>query len=218
MVLRLLLFPLLLTAFNVYAQPRSFHNPGDVFIRFNPLGVIDLSDFHLSFGVERILKNRFSAGVDAGWIYDSPLFERANRSRGFLLHPFMRYYRGPRTFYIESELRYRRVDHQFTDWLWRGVDNDVPSYEEFTSFRFRKQQASLNLKIGRVLPLTADGKLCWEPYMGMGLQRSKFTIVGEQNSAYTYNNWPWRWSSGEVHYRPSLLFGIRVSFSVHSRV
>ncbi|MEP7257370.1 MAG: DUF3575 domain-containing protein [Flavitalea sp.] len=158
----------------------SFH-----FLRFNPLGLLDPVEGNLSFGAEYHLQKSWSVAMDASWIFYSRHFSEANAS-GFMLRPAIRTYRGPRqNRFFELEFQYKQVDHHLHDWIGRDFVNGVPSYEELTSFTYRKQVFGFHFKAGSIFPLTKNKRFWMEAYVGLGARYRHFSTVNQPYNTFS---------------------------------
>ena len=91
--------------------------------------------------------------------------------------------KGTGKFYGEFELHYKRVDYTIEDWIGRNAVNGVASYEEFTTFKSRKESAGANVKARFQEKITKNGRLYMEIYVGLGAKTKKQKLVNQPKSS-----------------------------------
>ena len=101
-----------------------------VTVRFNFLGIADPYDENASFGGEFKFASQWSAGTDLGYIFSSKYISDAQKSSGYILRPFIRFYPDKRRGFLEVQLHYKCASYQITDWLGKDVNNGQAAYEE----------------------------------------------------------------------------------------
>lgn len=165
--------PLLLLAapYKVLSQQNNAdkHEP-KLSLRFNILGLADAFDHNLTFGIERRFHSNWSAGTDAGWIFYSNYVRNAKNSNGFIFRPFIRYYPRVRNTFWEAELHYKYVTYKILDWIGRDPINNVPAYQEYTTFNLNKQSAGIHVIWGIQANLSRDKRLKFEFTTGLGFR------------------------------------------------
>lgn len=139
-------------------------------LRFNILGLGDPLDQNLSFGLEQRFHSDWSTGTDAGWIFNSRYFDNTKRINGLIARPFIRYYPKKSISIWEAELHYKYVSYTIEDWLGRLPVNNIPAYEEFTTFKLNKHAAGIHFKWGIQSNLSSDKKLKFEFLSGLGMR------------------------------------------------
>ena len=178
----------LLVVFSNFADAQKLPDTlikGNTFIRFNALGLADISEPNISFGVEKRIGKRISLAFDAAYIVYSERFHSSGRSSGFILRPAMRYYPDNSRIFLEAELHYKQHTHHIRDWIGHDIVEGVPSYEVFEAFRLRKKVVGPHLKMGRLIPVTQ--RLWLEAYIGLGVHFRKYTVVGNPDLIYRFN-------------------------------
>jgi hypothetical protein len=154
----------------------------------NGSGLIDLMEMNLSGGIEYRRNKRWSVASDAGWIFYSNYFENIKSTGGIILRPSVRaYFQNPWRTFAELEFHYKNVTYKIEDWLGRGCVNGIPSYEEYTTFKYRKQVTGINVKFGYQGRLSRNNKLWFEYYIGIGARKKSEAIVKEEDSCYDRN-------------------------------
>jgi hypothetical protein len=201
---------LLLSCTCAQAQRTSPFPEQTTFLRFNFLGLVDPSDMYAGFGAERMVKPSVAVSADLGYIYFSNQYPNAKSATGFIVRPAIRYYTGQRTLFFEGELQFKMVTNRIEDWLGKNAVNGVPGYEEFTTFRYRRNVSGFHIKCGRVLPITADRKLWWEVYAGIGLRRYSYKVLDNPRSVYEYETWFGGRQRDEVNFAIAVPFGVRL--------
>jgi hypothetical protein len=139
-------------------------------LRFNILGLADLFDQNLSFGFEHGFNSNWSAGTDAGWIFNTNTLDHIRGANGIIARPFLRYYPKSHNSFWEVELHYKYVSYKIEDWLGRIPENNIPAYQEFTTFNLHKNAAGLHLKWGIQSNLSRNQKLKFEFVSGLGVR------------------------------------------------
>ena len=157
---------------------------GNTFLRFNALNLADVSEPNISIGVERRVDELISVALDAGYIFYSQTFNRTGRSRGFIIRPAVRFFPGNGLFYLETELHYKQTTHYLHDWVGRDRVDNVPSYEQLTTFRLRKRVTGIHFKVGRLVPVS--DKLWFEFYLGGGVHFRKYFVVDDPDFAFRF--------------------------------
>lgn len=167
---------------NIYVLPK-----GTLLLRFNPLGLIDFTDQNISTGVEYRFKDKWSAAVDAAYIFRSNNIQNLQSSKGFIIRPAVRkYFSRQLNHYLEAELHYKYVANTIEDWVDRGVVNGTAAYEEYTKFRFTKQVAGLQVKMGVQESLVQKKWLWIEVYVGLGVRKKWQDTHLPPDASYTF--------------------------------
>jgi hypothetical protein len=159
--------------------------PGDMFFRFNPTTLIDLSETNISVGFERKMSDHISIALDGGYIFYSDRFHTQGRCSGFIIRPAIRYFPVHSKVFAEVEFHYKQHIHYINDWLGHDAVEGIPAYEEYSKFRMRKQVTGIHVKAGRLIPVTH--RLWIELYLGIGIHFRKYTIIDEPHSVYSFN-------------------------------
>jgi hypothetical protein len=159
---------------------------GSTFLRFNIINLADLSESNISFGAERRISGRFSLALDAGYIVLSQRFRDKGKSSGFIIRPALRYFPEKSRIFFEAELHYKQHTHRIHDWVGRDAVAGVAAYEEYKEFRLRKQVIGPHLKFGTLVPV--NNRLWFEFYVGVGIHFRKYSIVGEKDAVYTFDD------------------------------
>lgn len=173
------------TGLNAQQFPDSL-SATTAFVRFNPLGLADISNMNLSVGAEKRLSKRSSVALDFAYIFYSHRFNDEGNARGIMLRPAYRFFPGNGYFFVESELQYKLATHRMVDWVGKGVVNNVASYEEYMQFRLRKQVLGVHVKAGRQYHLT--NKLWMEIYLGVGVHFRKYWVANHPDWRYGIDN------------------------------
>ena len=157
----------------------------DRFLRFNFLGMIDPFDHNFTVVIEQPLSNHLAVAMDAGWIFHSQYFSNATSSNGILLRPAIRWYpREEGRGFLEMELHYKMVSYKLEDWIGRDCDNNVPAYDEFTTFAYRKHSYGFHLRGGVKGALDHEKRFWVEFSGGLGIRWRQQGLHNEPNSCY----------------------------------
>lgn len=188
---------------------------GTRFIRMNITGLIDPMETNISGGIEYRFNDSWSVSCDAGWIFHSTYFENIKSTSGIIFRPSARgYFQKSRRTFAELQFHYKNVTYKIEDWLGRGCINGIPAYEEFTTFRYRKKVAGLNLNFGYQGRISRNNKLWFDVYLGVGARKKWDKVVKEEGSCYE-NNGPFTFTNsnfwGDDLY-PSLPMGFRLLY------
>ena len=187
--MKLSFLPLFLLFFaNSFAQKSASLQQYDKLVRFNFTSLLDPLETNLSLGFEYRLKNNTAVSLDVGYVFISNTFnDNTLKANGIVVRPAFRLYTGERKrFYIETEAHLKSVTTTIRDWISRGVENNVPNYQEFTNFRIRKNVMGANFKIGYQARLSKDNKFWMEPYFGIGVKLRRTFLYKEPNSSYNF--------------------------------
>lgn len=156
-------------------------------VRWTPLGLLDAYDQNLSFGVEHRFKEQWGYGADLAWIFHSAYLNESERSGGYSIRPFVRYYFNKKEHdFIDVELHYKRVAYQLSDWIGRDVINGVAAYEEYTKFDYIKNVYGVHFKIGTQPRLSKNDRWRLEVYTGLGYRGKK---QGSEIGEYQPGSW-----------------------------
>jgi hypothetical protein len=191
----------------------------DFFLRWNATSLLDPLETNFSMGAEYRLRDNVSVSLDAAYVFFSQYYSRFDdlKANGFIIRPAVRYYfdsdiRG----YFEGEFHFKQMNYQFTDWLQKDIADGVPSYQELTNFKQRKQVFAFNFKLGYLAKLSSNNRFWLDPYMGIGVKyRKQFLLNQPPRTSYNYNNSAFRTQSGKIEEprkaaMPNLSFGMRV--------
>jgi hypothetical protein len=155
-------------------------NSKNVFIRFNPTGLLNLMDQNLSFGSEFSFNKNWAVAIDASWIFYSYEIQETPHTAGYVFRPAVRYYIGKkRNRYLEAELHYKNVTYKLTDWVGHDCVNHTPAYEEFMNYRLRKEVLGYHIKTGILYELGTSGRFLMEVYAGIGTHYRNFSVAGK---------------------------------------
>jgi hypothetical protein len=138
-------------------------------LSFNPV-VLVATDNTAMVGAEHRLSNRFSAVLDAGYIFGSFYF-LANVQKGasgFAVRPAIKYYvNNKHRKFIQLQAPYKQVTYKIEDWLGKGCVLGVPSYEKWQRFTYHKKVLSFNTLFGKLYRV--NNVLMLELYGGIGV-------------------------------------------------
>jgi hypothetical protein len=155
----------------VFSQNKTSELQPKLLLRFNPLGLGDPLDENLSFGIEHRLHPHWSTGTDAGWVFASVYARNSSRANGVIVRPFIRYYPNENGIgFFEAELHYKYVAYNIEDWLGRNPVNNVPAYEEYTTFTLQKHVAGIHFKAGLLGNISRNERLKFEFTGGLGVR------------------------------------------------
>jgi hypothetical protein len=200
---------------------------GKLYLRNVPSGLIDLFDGNINLGSEYRFNHTWSATLDAGGIFYSQYFEKNKSATGFLLRPGVRVYPGKyKDYFVELQLHYKQVMYHIRDWIDRDVVNDVATYQEFKTFRYRKRVMGVHIMGGMKEYLGRNHRLLIEVYLGLGVHFKNQYLINEPNGRYdapltmgitnnTTNNTAGNTSNnrpGERSVVPALPGGIRLTY------
>jgi hypothetical protein len=220
--MRHIILPYLFTILLVqqsYAQKSPRYRPvgGTTFIRANPTGLADLYDHNLSFGIEHRLSSRWAVSVDGAWIFYSKYFVQTENTSGIIIRPALRRYFGrSRKFFVEAEFHYKDVFYRIEDWLGRDCVDDVPTYEEYTSFLYRKRVWGGRIKAGIQFRMSRNYKWWMECYSGIGAHYREQGLYNEPaNSLYDVEGGFFGPNATRAHeWLPALPLGFRIMYRV----
>ncbi len=139
--------------------------------RFNFLGIADVLDENFSVGIEHRFHPNWAIGTDVGWIFFSRYISQSKGANGVLARPFIRYYpRKNGGGFIEAELHYKYVSYKIEDWVGREPVNNIPTYQEYAAFHYKKNAAGIHIIGGFQADLGRDGKFKLELTAGIGVR------------------------------------------------
>ncbi|THU40838.1 hypothetical protein FAM09_01615 [Niastella caeni] len=165
--------------------PVMQRDTGTLYLRHNPLGLIDFMDGNITFGAEYRFNEIWAATMDAGAILYSAYFPRNRQATGVLLRPGVRIYPGKyKDVFVDLQFHYKQVTYRVRDWLEKDVVNGVASYEEFKTFRYRKQVMGVNMMAGVKEKLFRSDRFFIELYLGVGVHFKNEYLYNEPNSRY----------------------------------
>lgn len=189
-MLRIFLFCLLLLAAVtgkaqfIMAQAMQ-GDTGKLYLRHNPLGMIDFLDGNITVGGEYRFTNTLSATMDAGYIFYSEYFSKSKRASGILFRPGVRVYPGKyKDYFVDLQLHYKQVMYHVKDWIDRDLVNGVASYEELKTFRYRKQVWGVNIMGGMKQYMTRNHRFFIEVFLGVGIHIKDQNLYHEPNARY----------------------------------
>jgi hypothetical protein len=178
---------------------------GKLYLRFNPLGVIDAFDGNITPGVEYRFNDTWAATLDAGAILYSAYFDRTRKTTGFLFRPGIRVYPTRyKDFFIDLQFHYKNVTYQIRDWLQKDMVGTVAAYEEYKVFRYKKQVMGGRIMMGIRNYFTHNARFYMEGYVGVGINykveglhnepaseyEMRFRIINTNNGKYTVPSLP----------------------------
>jgi hypothetical protein len=196
-------------------------NPSQWVYRWQPLGLIDPFDMNLTLGVEYAYHPKRSLTFDAGYIFASQYGSGSdgngiNPARGVLLRGGHRFYLGPRKgSFLDTDLQYKGVRYRNeAQWIWRGVVNGIPAYEEWRSFDSKKKVWIAAVKFGVPIDFGRRSPLGVEFWVGFGVRNRTFSpdlpadasLSNQRNFIFNFNNF------GEST-RGELSIGFRMSLN-----
>lgn len=198
---------------DIHTNPEIEPFQKEIIARVNFLGAIDAFDHNISLGAEYQFNAKWSAGIDAGYIFESEYITNNKQVKGIILRPFLRYYlKEKRKGFIEANLHYKNVVYKVEDWIGRDITNGVPSYEEFSIYNFKKRVLGINLVIGNKWNLNKKtNNINLEPYVGFGVR------VREQNSddvSFSFNRNIFLSDFNSNSTFPAILLGMRLTFKL----
>ncbi|MEO6648819.1 MAG: DUF3575 domain-containing protein [Chitinophagaceae bacterium] len=158
-------------------------------LRLNPLGLVDVFDGNISGGIAYSLNQRWSITVDLSYIFYSTYLRENKGTSGYIFKPAIRYYVSEsRKFYLESTVWYKCSSYKVLDWVDKDCVNGVPSYQEFKSFRFRKQVLGFNIQGGFQKALMKNKLLRMEIYAGIGVRLKWQEVKNDPQACYQPND------------------------------
>lgn len=185
---------------------------GKLYLRFNPLGVIDPFDGNITFGAEYRFNDTWSATLDAGAILYSAYFNHTKQAAGLLLRPGIRVYPTEyKDFFIDLQFHYKTVTYQIRDWLQKDVVASVATYEEYKVFKYKKKVVGGHIMAGYRDYFTRNRRFYIEAYAGVGIHYKEESLYEEPNSRYDMgfriNN-----SDNGKYVLPALPVGVRIVY------
>lgn len=182
---------LLLLAATGNAQVKSYKywradvDTGKLYFRMNPAGLIDAFDENITIGAEYRFNHKWSATMDAGYIFFSGYAGRVKSASGVLLRPGIRKYCGQRKdIFLDLQFHFKEVNYRVKDWLDKNVVDNVATYEEYKTFRYHKRVIGGQFMIGGKEYLSRSHRLCFEVYVGIGIRYKAEGVRDEPNSRY----------------------------------
>jgi hypothetical protein len=185
----LLCLPLLLAAGITDAQlfptKVSQKDSGKIYVRFSPIGLVDLLDENFTIGGEYRINSSWSAIMDAGFIFYSKYMRNCEKATGVLLRPGVRKYAGERrAYFFDLQFHFKQVMYHVNDWIEREVVDEAAAYDQLTKFRYRKQVFGVHLMGGGKEYLTKDHRLLLEIVAGVGIHYKITGPYHEVNSRF----------------------------------
>lgn len=154
-----------------FAQKTEPGSGGRLFARLYLPGFIDPMDANATAGFEYKFSTRWSGTFDAGGIYASLYYNDNSRAAGFILRPGVRMYFNKRNrLFLEGQFHYKDVTYTSEGWVNRNVVNGVPGYQQYMTYKYRKQFIGTNFMIGFKKGLGKKPKLFFEFYGGIGIK------------------------------------------------
>lgn len=158
---------------------------GTTFFRLNFTGLVDPVESNFSVGFEKRIKQKMSLAADLAYIFYSIYFENIKGASGFIFRPSYRIFIDEKSRgYFDTEIHYKHVDYNIEDWLGRNCVDGIPAYEEFTTFKYKRDILGVHFKIGYQGMLSRNGKLWYEIYTGAGIRSRWEKLKNEPGSCY----------------------------------
>jgi hypothetical protein len=183
---KLLLPALVLLFFVSDAQDDQQKLSYDKAISFSPLMLLG-PDYTLTLGYEQRLNENIIIFPELGYIIGSSHLRSSSDVRhtwGFQFRPSVKILvNRKKTFYLQPQLFYKRVDHRLYDWLGKDCVDEVPSYEELKDFTFRRKAYGFNAIAGVMLP-NRSRKLIFDFYWGLGVRFKESLVPGEGRNCF----------------------------------
>lgn len=191
-ILLLCLLPLLVAGITnaqlLTPKPKVLNDTGRLYVRWNPVGLIDVFDGNITLGGEYRFNHTWAATLDAGYLFYSQYVGGMHPVTGILLRPGVRLYIGKgKDLFIELQFHYKEVMYKVQDWIERELVDGASTYEQYTTFRYRKQVLGGHITAGGKVFLTRDHRLLLEIYAGVGVHFRKEGPYKEPRSAYDFN-------------------------------
>jgi hypothetical protein len=150
---------------------------GEVRLRWQPLGLVNVYDMNLTVGVEYAYRDNRSVMLDVGYIFSS-LYGQTNNSGGLSPASGLILRSGHRWFFgrygaqfIEAEGGLKAVKYKGDEeWVGRGVVNGVPAYEELMRITSKKEVVTLNAKYGYRFAFGRQSPVSMEIFAGIGVR------------------------------------------------
>jgi hypothetical protein len=201
---------------NLMAQPGKAAPIHDKWmLRFNALGLVDVFDGNISGGIAYTLSQRWLLSADLAYIFYSTYLPKTRFTSGYIFKPAVRYYLSDKKkFYIESTVWYKRSAYKIRDWLDKDCVNGVPTYQEFKTFRFRKQVVGLNIQGGIQKSLMRNNVLRMEIYTGIGIRYKWQGVINDPEACYQPENIFFTTLYGPHHFSASLPHGLRLVYMI----
>lgn len=184
-------------------------------LRFNLLGLLDVLDHNVSFGLESRRTGKVSVVMEMGWIFHSGYLAMSQKTNGLILRPAVRYYPNPeKNGFIEMELHYKSVLYSIDDWIGRECSDNIPSYDERTTFQFRKQAYGFHIRAGMKGALDVEKRFWVEFNSGLGLRWKKQGLHKEPGSCYNGGAGLFDLNPSQNQARPVLPLTLRVIYRI----
>ena len=184
-------------------------------LRLNILGLIDVFDTNLSLAVESRRTDKIALIFEAGWIFYSQYLSMSKKTNGVILRPAFRYYANPeKNRFVEVELHYKSVIYNIEDWIGRECSGNVPSYDQFTTFKFRKQAYGFHLRGGMKGALDREKSFWVEFSPGIGLRWKTQGLHREPNSCYFRGEGFFEFEVTENAARPVFPMALRLLYRI----
>jgi hypothetical protein len=182
-------------------------------LTFNPT-LLAANDNTAMIGAEHRFKDRLFGVLDAGYIFGSYYFRDniLKGTRGFALRPSLKYYNKTGKTYYQFQVSYKQVRYRLLDWLGKSCVDDVPTYEQFQEFPYRKRVLAFNLLAGQLYRITDAVFL--ELYAGAGVKLTGQKPT-EPGSCYRYNEqWIELSNFRERHVAANVPLGFKVLVAI----
>lgn len=187
---------------------------GKIYLRGNPLGILDPLDGNLTLGGEYRFNDTWAVTLDAGAIFYSLYFINAKKTTGILLRPAIRVYPNRwKDFFIDLQLNYKDVNYWVKDWVQKDVVANVASYEEHKIFRYKKKVMGGQIVLGFRDYFTRNNRFYFEGYMGVGVRYKDEGVYKEPTSRYNRGIRINRTMNG-TSWVPSVPVGIRFVYLI----
>lgn len=153
----------------------SVHQPGDIRLKYMPLGHMDPIDPSLNFGLGYVYEPRKTLELQAGIIHTFGLLYNHNEEhegRGFFIRPLHRWYIGKREAgFLEVGLGFKHVINLSRgEWVWANVVDGVPSYERFMPVKYKRNVYMAEFRYGFSTPMGQSSPWEFEMWTGFGVR------------------------------------------------
>lgn len=212
----LFLLCLLAFSFLVKAQKSRLMPAYQKAFSFN---VLPLIDYAILLGMEFKIKPKLLLGGEAGYIFNSDYLRTNNgsdtKASGFIIRPALKFFMNDRSrSYLQPQFFYKQVTHRVYDWLGKQMVNDVASYEQLQSFKYRRKIVGVNVILGTVLPIKIRNGF-FDFYAGLGIRKKTSEIVDEPTSSYQRIPIIGNSNNADDGVFPSLPAGVRFIYAFH---
>ena len=171
------------TSFAAGQQQQIHDTTYRISLRANPLGLVDPFDSNISFGAEYAVTERISVAADISYIFFSQYLSEIKRTGGIIIRPGIRYYTSDkRNWFVEAVVFYKHAAYTMEGWLGKDCINNIPVYDQYQQYTFRKRVLGFNFQAGVQAPLNKDHSLRLEFYIGLGI-REKWQDIKDEPGA-----------------------------------